>query len=147
MKWDTRFLDLAKHVASWSKDPSTQCGTVIVRPDRTIASVGFNGLPRGVEDIPERLMDRDKKLQYVVHAETNAILASREPLNNYSLYVWPFQPCCHCAAAIIQSGIKKVYCPNAPVSRWTESFEIARKMFCEADVSLNLLDVNLSDQS
>jgi dCMP deaminase len=107
MKWDTRFLDLAKHVASWSKDPSTQCGTVIVRPDRTIASIGFNGLPRGVEDSPERLLDRDKKLQYIVHAEVNAILTAHEQLTDYAIYVWPFQPCCQCAAAIIQSGLKE----------------------------------------
>lgn len=138
MKWDKRFLDLAKHVAQWSKDPGTQCGAVIVRPDRTIASIGFNGLPRGVEDSPERLLDRDKKLQYVVHAETNAILTAHEQLKDYAIYVWPFQPCCHCAAAIIQSGITEVHCPEFPVARWSESFEIARTMFAEADVLLTI---------
>ena len=146
MKWEYRFLDLARHVAQWSKDPSTQCGAVIVRPDKTIASVGFNGLPRGVEDNPERLLDRDKKLQYIVHAEANAILTAHEQLRDYAIYVWPFQPCCHCAAAIIQSGIKEVYCPNALVVRWTDSFEVARKMFCEADVMLNLLDDRRQNQ-
>jgi len=143
MKWDIRFIQLAKHVASWSKDPSTQCGAVIVRPDRTIASVGFNGLPRGVEDSPDRLLDRDKKLQYIVHAEANAILTAHEQLKDYAIYVWPFQPCCHCAAAIIQSGISEVYCPIAPYAyvRWAESFEIAASMFREADVYLNMLDI------
>jgi hypothetical protein len=33
-KWDRRFLGLAAEVAGWSKDPSTQVGAVIVRPDR-----------------------------------------------------------------------------------------------------------------
>jgi dCMP deaminase len=143
MKWDIRFIQLAKHVASWSKDPSTQCGAVIVRPDKTIASVGFNGLPRGVEDSPERLLDRDKKLHYIVHAEANAILTAHEQLKDYAIYVWPFQPCCHCAAAIIQSGISEVYCPIAPhaYARWSESFEIAANMFREANVFLNMLDI------
>lgn len=136
MKWDHRFMELAKHVAGWSKDPSSTVGAVIVRPDRTICSVGFNGLPRGVEDHPERLLDRDKKLQYMVHAEANAILSAREPLNNYSLYVWPFHPCCHCAAAIVQSGIKEVHCPDTTVLRWSESFDVAKVMFAEADVTL-----------
>lgn len=136
MKWDLRFMELAKHVASWSKDPSSTVGAVIVRPDRTICSVGFNGLPRGVEDHPERLLDRDKKLQYMVHAEANAILSAREPLNNYSLYVWPFHPCCHCAAAIVQSGIKEVHCPDTTVLRWSESFDVAKVMFAEADITL-----------
>ena len=138
MKWDRRFMELAKLVAGWSKDPSSTVGAVIVRPDRTICSVGFNGLPRGVEDHPERLLDRDKKLQYMVHAEANAILSAREPLNNYSLYVWPFHPCCHCAAAIIQSGIKEVHCPDTIVLRWSESFDVAKVMFAEADVTLIL---------
>lgn len=129
-------MELAKHVAGWSKDPSSTVGAVIVRPDRTICSVGFNGLPRGVEDHPERLLDRDKKLQYMVHAEANAILSAREPLNNYSLYVWPFHPCCHCAAAIVQSGIKEVHCPDTTVLRWSESFDVAKVMFAEADVTL-----------
>ena len=97
MKWETRFLQLAKHVSTWSKDPSTKCGAVIVRPDRTVASIGFNGLPRNVDDSPERLLDRDKKLSYIVHAEANAILTAREPLNNCVVYIWPMQPCCHCA--------------------------------------------------
>lgn len=138
MKWDLRFMELAKHVASWSKDPSSTVGAVVVRPDRTICSVGFNGLPRGVEDHPERLLDRDKKLQYMVHAEANAILSAREPLNNYSLYVWPFHPCCHCAAAIIQSGIKEVHCPDTAVLRWSDSFDVAKVMFAEAGINLTL---------
>jgi dCMP deaminase len=136
MKWDARFMELAKHVAGWSKDPSSTVGAVIVRPDRTICSIGFNGLPRGVEDRPERLLDRDQKLRYMVHAEANAILSAREPLNNYSLYVWPLHPCCHCAAAIIQSGIKKVHCLGTVHPKWSESFEVAKTMFNETEVSL-----------
>jgi dCMP deaminase len=49
-KWDLRFLELAKHIAAWSKDPSTQVGCVVVGADREIRSTGFNGLPRGIED-------------------------------------------------------------------------------------------------
>ena len=41
-KWNVRFLDLARFIAAWSKDPSTKVGAVLVRPDRTIAAVGFN---------------------------------------------------------------------------------------------------------
>lgn len=133
---------MASHVAEWSKDPSSQVGAVIVRPDKTIASVGFNGLPRGVDDDPERLGDRDTKLRYTVHAELNAILAAREPLHGCSIFVWPFQPCSSCAAAIIQAGISTVYCPPNPTpsngstasTRWTASFDAARTMFHESGI-------------
>lgn len=137
-KWQARFINLAKEVAGWSKDSGTQVGAVIVRPDRTVASIGFNGFPRGVEDRPENIVNRDTKLLRTIHAELNAILAAKEPLNGYSLFVWPFQPCAQCAAAIIQSGIKEVYCPyNDHMSheRWSESFKAALQMFDEAGVT------------
>jgi dCMP deaminase len=131
-KWIERFINLAAHVGSWSKD-STQVGAVIIRPDRSVASVGFNGLPRGVSDDPARLADRDQKLLFTVHAELNAILAAREPLHGYSIFVYPLQPCAACAAAIIQAGISEVTCPGIPDnSRWAESFQAARTMFHEA---------------
>ena len=77
-KWDGRFLDLATFIAEWSKDPSTKVGAALVRPDRTIVSVGFNGFPRGVLDHAERYQDRSTKYEMVVHAEMNALLSSRE---------------------------------------------------------------------
>jgi dCMP deaminase len=137
-KWVARFIKLAEEVSTWSKDPSSQVGAVIVRPDRTIASIGFNGFPRGVEDCHERIANRDTKLLFTIHAEMNAILSAKEPLKGYSLFVWPFQPCAHCAASIIQSGIKEVYCPfNAHLDsyeRWADSFKAALQMFDEAEV-------------
>ena len=54
-KWDKRFLDLAKHISDWSKDPSTKVGCIVVGEDREIRSTGFNGFPRGIEDKQERL--------------------------------------------------------------------------------------------
>lgn len=131
-KWIARFINLAAEVGSWSKDPSSQVGAVIIRPDRSVASVGFNGLPRAVSDDPARLADRDQKLLYTVHAELNAILAAREPLHGCSIVVFPFQPCAACAAAIIQAGISEVICPRSAESRWEESFKAARTMFHEA---------------
>jgi dCMP deaminase len=137
-KWQGRFIKLAEEISTWSKDVSSQVGAVIVRPDRTIASIGFNGFPRGVEDSPERIENRDTKLLYTIHAEMNAILSAKEPLKDYSIFVWPFQPCAHCAAPIIQAGIKDVYCPyNAHLDtyeRWKDSFQAALHMFDEAEV-------------
>ena len=147
MKWDKRFIQLARHVASWSKDPSTQCGAVIVGTNNHVVSIGYNGFPRHIEDTNERLQRRETKLQYIVHAEANAILTAHEQLKDYAIYVWPFQPCCHCAAAIIQSGIKEVYCPDVPAVRWTDSFDVAKKMFSEADILLNLVDDHIPNQS
>jgi dCMP deaminase len=132
-KWHNRFFDLANLVGSWSKDPSTKVGAVIVRPDRTIASVGYNGFPRGVEDT---YTTREDKLLRTVHAEANAILAAREPLHGYSLYVTPLHPCANCAALIIQAGIKfvhyKVETESSPA--WEEHLKVMNNMFFQSDV-------------
>lgn len=139
LKWDRRFLDLARTVAGWSRDPSTQVGAVIVRPDRTIASLGYNGLPRGVADEPARLENRAAKLLMTVHAELNAVLAAREPLHGCTVYVWPFQPCAHCAAALIQAGVIRVVAPPTPpdlAARWADSIKAACAMFAEAGVDI-----------
>jgi dCMP deaminase len=93
-----------------------------------------------VEDGSDRIANRDTKLLFTIHAEMNAILSAKEPLKDYSIFVWPFQPCAHCAASIIQSGIKEVYCPfNAHLEsyeRWANSFKAALQMFDEAGVKV-----------
>lgn len=137
-KWDQRFLGLAAEVATWSKDPATQVGAVIVRPDFTVASLGFNGFPRGVSDCPDRLADRSEKLAHTIHAEMNAILSSHVPVRGMTLYAT--LPCCdRCAAHIIQAGISRVVTlpAEAPqAARWGDSFERAERMFREAGVKV-----------
>lgn len=139
-KWDYRFLRLAKEIASWSKDPSTQCGAVVVRPDKTIASLGYNGFPKGMPDRPEDYADREVKYSRVIHAEMNALLNAKEQLLGYTLYVWPFFPCDRCAVHIIQSGIKRVVCPPLPPGKehWGESFKKSVIYFREAEVETHM---------
>ena len=140
-KWDGRFLDLAVFVGDWSKDPSTKVGAVLVRPDRTIAGLGFNGFPRGVLDHPERYDDRPTKYEMVVHAELNALLSSRESLEGYTLYVTPLPPCSQCAAAIIQRGIGKVVIAmkkDLPET-WAKKWAVSSTMFSEAGVAVCIL--------
>lgn len=133
--WHQRFLALASHVGSWSKDPSTKVGAVIVRHDHTIVSVGYNGFPRHCDDHEELYADRSKKYPRTVHAEVNAILTAKSPLDGCTLYVSPLYPCPSCAGIIIQSGISSVYAhmPNEP-DHWAEAFETSRQMFEEAGV-------------
>jgi dCMP deaminase len=136
-KWDERFMSIAKEVQSWSKDPSTQCGCVLVR-DRRIISTGYNGLPASLSDSLERYTDRDFKLQTIIHAEKNALFnaakngASTEGATAY--VTWP--PCTQCASALIQAGITKVICPDPKTGpeRWAKNFTLANDLLYEAGV-------------
>ena len=57
-KWDFRFLELAKSISTWSKDPSRQIGAIAVK-NRNVIAQGYNGFPRGIEDDKDRYEDRD----------------------------------------------------------------------------------------
>jgi dCMP deaminase len=141
-KWDRRFIEMAAMVASWSKDPSTKCGAVIVRPDRTVASVGFNGFPMGCDDDPLIYEDREEKYGRVVHAEVNAILHAREPLHGYAIYTWPagWGPSCdRCSSCIIQAGIRRVVHirdDSEFAARWKDAAERGLQMYAEAGVEV-----------
>ena len=138
-KWHSRFVDLAKHISEWSKDPSTKVGAVIVDEKRRIISTGYNGFSIGVEDTDDRLYNRDIKYEMIVHGEINAIVFARQDLTNTTLYTYPFMPCSRCASIVIQSGIKTVVAPENHNPRWTESFALSTKLFNESNVKLILL--------
>lgn len=139
-KWDKRYLKLAKLVASWSKDPSTKCGAVIVNEDNEIVSIGFNGFPRKVDDNELRLENRYVKYKFMVHAERNALLFARQSLKGCTIYTWPLQACSECAAMIVQAGIVRHVSIENDNERWLESFAFANQMFAEAGVEINFYE-------
>lgn len=136
--WDYRFFDLAAHVATWSKDTSTQVGAAIVNDDRQVLGLGYNGFPRGVEDHKHRYDDRPTKLLFVAHAERNA-LDNAADVKGATLYSTLF-PCTDCAKGIIQRGIKRVV-TAVPSPAQYERFncDISATMFKEAGVELDLI--------
>ena len=135
-RWSETYFRIAKAIAGASKDPTTKVGAVIVRPDKTVASVGFNGFARGMDDSPEAYADRERKLRQVIHAELNCLLHMKEPATGCTLYVWPLPPCERCAPHIIQAGIANVVSPKIYAhERWYKSATYARAMFDEAGVT------------
>lgn len=135
--WDLRYLELARFVAGWSKDPSTQTGAVIVRPDNSVASLGYNGFPRGIRDTADRYEDRDVKYSYIVHCEMNAVLSAHTHVQGCTLYTWPFLSCDRCAVHMIQAGITRAVAPTCPpdkAERWASVFNETKSRFEEAGV-------------
>lgn len=143
--WDQRYLRVAHQVALWSKDPSTQCGAVLVRPNRTLASVGFNGFPRGMNDHPDLYAHRPTKYGRVIHSEWNAIQSSHDPsLEGYTVYAWPMPPCDLCTAALAQKGISRVVCPipaAEKLERWKDQFVHAHGTWEQKGAAVNPLEL------
>lgn len=143
-KWHDRYFDIAKSVASWSKD-RTKIGAVVVGSKGQILSQGYNGFPRGISDSDDRLNDRNVKYKYVVHAEMNCIYNATYngvSLDGSSLYVYGLPVCSECAKGVIQVGIKRVYmCYPADIDdRWTESFKLTSELFKEANLTYSCVE-------
>tara|TARA_Y100000033_G_scaffold22598_1_gene21339 strand:+ start:66 stop:524 length:459 start_codon:yes stop_codon:yes gene_type:complete len=144
--WDVRFMRMAHEVASWSKDPSTKVGCVLVK-DRKIISMGYNGFPRLIEDDLNRLIDREVKYEMTVHAEQNAVITAA--LHGISTagstaYV-TFSPCSRCAAVLINAGISTVVVSAADdiPSRWLKNFQLAAELLNEAGIGHEIIDPEL----
>ena len=146
--WGKKYTHLAKEISTWSKDPSTKVGAVVIGEHGQLLSQGFNGFPRGIKDSDERLNNRERKYELVVHAEMNAIYNASltgVSLKGSTLYVYGCPVCNECAKGIIQVGIQKVVAvrpKDMPVvlKRWDESIKVAGALFKEADV-MYLIDV------
>lgn len=138
VKWDNRYMEMAKQVAAWSKDPSSKIGAVAVDNKGKILTTGYNGFPRGIEDSESRYNDRALKYEIIVHAEMNAIFNATYngvSLDGSTMYVYGL-PCCNkCALGIIQTGVNRVVMEGNPDDeRWKDSWELTKTLFDEANV-------------
>jgi len=135
-KWDTRFINIAKEVSTWSKDPRTKVGAVVVK-DKRIISTGYNGLPCSLSDIPERLQDRETKLRLTVHAEMNALMQVGG-VQGTTIYVYGLPPCNNCIKHILSSGVVRVVWASVDSDthspEWFEGLPEIHSLMSEAGV-------------
>jgi dCMP deaminase len=71
--WDTRFMELARHIGAWSKDRSRRVGCVIVGSRNEIRTTGYNGFPRGIEDEVPNRHERPGQYKWTEHAERSRL--------------------------------------------------------------------------
>jgi dCMP deaminase len=145
MKWDRRFLRMACEVSTWSKDPSTKVGAVIVDAERNPVSWAFNDFPHGIESTEERWNDRPTKYGLVLHAEVGAILkGDRARMRGATLYVSGAPPCAdQCARPIIAAGILRVVGPHRPWKGREEDCQRGADMLREAGIEISYVDLPL----
>ena len=107
LKYDKAYLKMALEWGKLSHCKRKQVGALIIK-DRMIISDGFNGTPKGFENVCE---DEDNYTKwYVLHAEANAITkvaSSTQSSQGATLYI-TLSPCKECSKLIFQSGIVRV---------------------------------------
>ena len=70
ISWDEYFMGLAHLSALRSKDPNTQVGACIVDEDNKVVSIGYNGMPTGLDESQlswNKGEGLDSKYLYVCH--------------------------------------------------------------------------------
>ena len=153
IKWDYRFFRICDEVASWSKDPSTGFGAIIVDKYNRILGTGYNGFPRKVEYNDASRLERPKKYNFMVHAEANVVVqVGFERARGCRMYLSSIPPrncsipCCGCAGLIIQAGIVEVICKTSDFfmdasikSTWRDGLIFAKEQLSEAGVILREL--------
>ncbi len=147
MKWHEYFINLLGPISSKSKDPRTKVGAICVDKDNRILATGFNGFPKGVNDLKERYEDREVKYKFIVHAEQNILnMASKNgiSLNESKIFI-PWYPCSSCTKNLIQSGIKEIVIDFRDSGsklkhwkKWEQDIEISKIMLNEAGVKITL---------
>lgn len=147
LKWDLRFLDQARTIATWSKDRSRGVGCVVTRDNRILAS-GYNGFPPGVNDeVPER-HERPAKYLWTEHAERNAIYQAARmgiALEGATMY-GSAPPCAPCTRAIGSAGIVRMVWPavnyfDTSDPKWSDDFLVARLIAQEVNGTGIIFDV------
>ena len=148
INWDEYFMGIAFLSSLRSKDPNTKVGACIVDSNHKVVSIGYNGMPRGVDEDKvswNKGEGLDSKYLYVCHAEFNAILNTRDgaALNGCTLYVTLF-PCNECTKAIIQTGIKEVVYWSNKYADTTET-QASLKMLQLAGIKIRQYDARIPE--
>lgn len=131
---DEKYMGLAFWYASFSKDPVTQMGAVIINDDNWPLGHGYNGMPSQYNDDLED-WGRPSKYDNIIHAERNAIDRCLDPiLLKYATIYVTGMPCKACMLRIVEAKLREViyfsgnyFDANSSCNIVDPSIDIARK--------------------
>ncbi len=140
MEKHLKYINIAKQIATFSKDPSTKVGAIIVsNNDNRIISTGYNGF---IKDCNESLMTFEKPLKYhlTIHAEMNCLLFAKRDLCDTTLYI-THSPCENCLKNILQCSIKTIYYDTL-YNKYTEIEIKAINLLINSVKDINIVNIN-----
>jgi len=128
--WPEYAMTLAVAASLRSEDPYQRVGACILRHDNSVAALGYNGAPPGVEI---DWSDRDARRERVSHAEASALRYIRP--GEGRIIAVTLRPCKDCIKNIALYGIKEVY-----YIQEYDRDEISAKLAGEFGINLIKLD-------
>lgn len=123
--WEEYALLLAETAKLRSEDCFLRVGACALRYDHSVAALGYNGAPPGI-DID--WSNRDERRKRVVHAEVSALRFCKP--GEIWLLASTISPCSDCIKQIATYGIKKVVF-REEYERDSFAFELAKEFDIE----------------
>lgn len=121
ISWEEYAIAIAETASLRSEDPYMKVGACILNESNRIVGIGYNGLASGKKAPDKFWDDRDKRRQYMIHAEANALLNVKH--GEGFVLACTLLPCKSCATLIAGHGIKKVIYKEI-YKRDTSAFDI-----------------------
>lgn len=102
-------MGLATLTATRATCPRLSVGAVLVSPDHRLISTGYNGSVHGEPHCTEVgcLLNDQGRCVRTLHAEQNALLHAREPVEGATAYV-THDPCEVCTKLLRQAGVTRL---------------------------------------
>ena len=125
LSWEEYALNLAFAASKRSEDPYVKVGACALRFDNSVASVGYNGAPQGIEI---DWSDREKRRKFVLHGEQNCLKYTLP--NECRLIAVTLLPCCSCFNLIASYKIPLVVYSDI-YDKDDSAFELAKKFNIE----------------
>lgn len=138
--YDNTLMAMAQIISERATCLKGSAGCVIVDPEGTILSLGYNGAPRGLPHcIDVGCLIEDRHCIRTIHAEMNAIISAARSGASLrgSRIVTTTRPCIRCLTALIQAGIQEIVYDELYES---DDFEMARYIADQASVTLRQID-------
>ena len=110
ISWEEYALRIAETASLRSEDRYKKVGACALDHSNRVIGVAYNGLASGIETTEEFWSNRDARLPFMIHAETN--LLSLFKRGDCRLLACTLLPCSCCASMISAYGIKKVVYKN-----------------------------------
>jgi dCMP deaminase len=125
LSWEAYALKLAQTASLRSEDPYVKVGACALRHNNSVAALGYNGPPSGIEI---DWSNRDDRRKRVIHAEVNC-LRHCQP-GEIKLIAVTLNPCAECIKQIAAFGVKTVFF-GEEYSRDPFAFQLAKEFRIE----------------
>ena len=106
---NTTFMEMACTISRLGTCKRLQVGAILLRKDGSVASMGYNGAPNGMDHCTDETCNAENRCIHTLHAEENALRFSAGEV--YKAYL-THEPCLNCTRDMALRGIKYIYFKN-----------------------------------